>query len=44
MSELTPTPVPTPTEIIRFCTGNARDTAFSASSLSLATNTLSTTL
>ena len=41
---LIPTPVPTPTEIIRFCTGKARDTAFRASSLSLATNTLSTTL
>ena len=39
-----PTPVPTATEIIRFCTGKARETAFRASSLSLATKTLSTTL
>ena len=31
---LMPTPVPTLTAIIRFCTGKARETAFSASSLS----------
>ena len=41
---LMPTPVPTATAIIRFCTGKASDTAFSASSLSCATKTLSTTL
>ncbi len=40
----TPTPVPTPTAIIRFCQGNARDTAVRASSLRLATKIESTTL
>ena len=41
---LMPTAVPVPKAIIRFCRGKARDTAFRASSLSWATNTLSTTL
>ena len=39
-----PTPVPLATAIISVCSGNARDTAFMASWLSLATKTLSTTL
>ena len=39
-----PTAVPAPTAIIRFCRGNARETAFRASSLSWATKMLSTTL
>ena len=43
-SALMPTAVPPPTAIIRFCSGKARDTAFRASWLSWATNTLSTTL
>ena len=41
---LMPTAVPEPKAIIRFCRGKAMDTAFRASSLSCATNTLSTTL
>ena len=39
-----PTPVPPAMAIIRVCRGKARDTAFMASWLSMATNTLSTTL
>ena len=39
-----PTPVPTATEIIRFCIGNAIETAVNASSESLDTNILSTML
>ena len=37
-------PVPVPTAIIRFCTGNASETAVSALSLNFATNILSTIL
>ena len=43
-SAFTPTPVPLPTAIIKFCIGNARDNAVSASSPSFATNILSTML
>ena len=43
-SALTPTPVPTETAIIRFCTGKASETAVKASSLIRATKMLSTTL
>ena len=39
-----PTAVPEPKAIIRFCSGNASDTAFNAFSLMRETNTLSTTL
>ena len=39
-----PTPVPVATAIIRFCAGNARDTAVRAFSLNCATNILSTML
>ena len=39
-----PTAVPTDTAIIRFCTGKARLTLVSAFSLTIETNTLSTTL
>ena len=39
-----PTPVPPPTAIIRFCRGKARETAFRASWLILATKMLSTML
>ena len=42
--ELTPTPVPTATAIIRFCRGKARLTAVNAFSLIWATNIESTTL
>ena len=41
---LMPTPVPVATAIIRFCTGKARLTAFSAFSLTRETKMLSTTL
>ena len=41
---LTPTPVPTPTAIITFCSEKARDTAVRALSLTWDTNTESTTL
>ena len=41
---LIPTPVPEATAIIRFCTGNARDTAARAFSPSRDTKILSTTL
>jgi len=40
----TPTPVPTPTAIITFCSEKARDTAVRALSLTWDTNTESTTL
>ena len=40
----TPTPVPTPTAIITFCSENASDTAVRALSLTWDTNTESTTL
>ena len=43
-SALMPTAVPPPKAIIRFCRGKARETALRASSLSLATKILSTTL
>ena len=43
-SALVPTPTPPATPIIRFCIGNAIETAVSASSLILATNILSTIL
>ena len=43
-SALTPTPAPVATAIIKSCTGNASDTAVSASSLMRATNALSTML
>ena len=43
-SAFTPTAVPLATPIIRFCAGNASDTAVSACSLIRLTNTLSTTL
>ena len=43
-SALMPTAVPTDTAIIRFCTGKARLTLVSAFSLTIETNTLSTTL
>ncbi len=41
---LTPTPVPTPTAIITFCSEKASDTAVRALSLTWDTNTESTTL
>ena len=43
-SALIPTPVPVPMAIIRFCAGNARETAVKAFSLICATNILSTML
>ena len=44
MRSLTPTAVPAAREIIRFCAGNARDTAVRDASLTQETNTLSTML
>ena len=44
MRALTPTAVPAASEIIRFCAGNASDTAVSDASLTQETNTLSTML
>ena len=44
ISAFMPTPKPTANEISRFCIGNASETAVSAFSLILDTNTLSTTL
>ncbi len=44
INALKPTPSPEKTPIIRFCIGNAVDTAVSPSMLNLDTNTLSTTL
>ena len=44
MSELTPTPVPTPTAMTSVCSGNTSDTADSASCEYWATKILSTML
>ena len=44
MTALMPTPIPTATDSTRFCSGNARDTAVSASRLIRATKMLSTML
>jgi hypothetical protein len=43
-SALTPTPVPTPTAIIKICTGNTREVEVKAASLIFATKILSTML